>query len=134
MYILHTGRYVHSRSEDLGKSPGGPFRPKHCESERAARVGWAPSRSLSKPLREVQRTSTGLDVELGRGSGGLVRNRGAGEALDARQPAHWQGQDGGREKRAAATATRLTALGQVTCRDNPDHQLFTLFIRNTLPR
>ena len=41
----------------MDKSPRGLSSPKHCEGKRAARVGWAPSRSLSEPMSKVQRTS-----------------------------------------------------------------------------
>ena len=41
----------------MGESPRGLSGLKHCEGEQAARVGWAPSRSLSEPMSEVQWTS-----------------------------------------------------------------------------
>ena len=53
----------------MGKSPRGLFGPKHCGGKQAARVGWAPSRTLSEPPSEVQRTSAGWTLGL---QGGVV--------------------------------------------------------------
>ena len=55
MYILHTSQYVHSRSEDLGKSPGGIFGPKRCEGERAA--------FQKRSLRRMQQSSPHTEGE-----------------------------------------------------------------------
>ena len=48
----------------MGKSPEGLFSPKHCVGEQAAWVGWAPSRSQSEPMSEVQRTNIGWTLNL----------------------------------------------------------------------
>ena len=92
----------------MGKSPRRLFGPKHCGGKQAARVGWAPSRTLSKPPSEVQRTSAGWTLGLQGGVvGGCENEERARRSMRGSQLA---GKDemADEKKPATSTATWLT--------------------------